>query len=89
MVAQELDANVFPAKRVPAPVVDVLNNPIHEMFAVVVTKLAAEANAPVNWAVPEATIELETAARPEVECVNSPVNAVAFDAGAAPVPSAM
>ena len=66
-LAQDDDAKVFPANRVPTFVVDVLYKPIHEMFAVVVTKLAADANAPVNCAVPEATIELETAARPDVE----------------------
>ena len=59
-----------------------------EMLAEAVTKLAAELNAPVNWAVLEATIEVETAARPEVECVNSPDNAVSDAAGTPPVPRA-
>lgn len=89
ILAHELEAKVFPANRVPTPVVDVLNKPIFEMFAVAVTKLFADAKAPVNWLVPEATIELETAARPEVECVNSPVSEVASEAGAPPVPSAI
>lgn len=47
-VAQELEAKVFPAKRVPPPAVDVLNKPMFEMFDVLVTKLFAEAKAAVN-----------------------------------------
>ena len=67
LVEHELEAKVLPANRVPTAVVDVLYKPIHEMSAEAVTKLFAEAKAPVNWFVPDATIELETAARPLVE----------------------
>ena len=81
-VAQELEANVLPAKIVPPPTVDVLNKPIFEIEAVAVTNEFAEAKPAVNCAVPESGIELVTACRPAPdEPDTSPDREVAFEAG--------
>ena len=80
-VATELEANVLPAKIVPAPVVDVLKRPMFEMFAVAVTNESAELNAAVNCAVRDETTEVETALRALDACVSSPLSEVPFDAG--------
>lgn len=72
---------MFPAKIVPAFVVDVLKRPMFEMFAVAVTNESAELKAAVNCAVREETTEVETVLRALEACVNSPLSDVSFDAG--------
>ena len=76
-------ANVFPANNVPPE--EVLNNPTFERDCVVVTKEAELAKLAVNCAVLLEMIDVETAARTST----SPPRAVAFEAGAPPVPRAM
>ena len=95
MVAQALDVNVLPAKRLPEAVVgpETLKSPMFEMLAAAVKNEFALENVAVKRTVFDvddvAAVTAERTTEPEPFVETSPVNAVSVAPGAPPVPSAM